>query len=147
MSGSDAEPRDAAWNRVSEQFARLGENLRQRFESDAPDAPTVEGARDTLQDAFRSVGDAAEKLANTVGSVIRDPQVKDEAKQAASSLVDALGLTFSQVSDTIRRRMERSESGAGEDAWDRPDTSTPPPTVEVVERVDVVEDPQPRPDV
>jgi len=130
MAGNDAEPRDAAWGRVSEQFATLGENLRRRFEADDPQTPPAEGSRESLQDAFRTLGDAAERLATTVGSVLRDPEVQTEAKQAASSLVDALGLTFSQVGGEIRRRVDRSDAGA-DDPWDEP-----APTVEVVEQLD-----------
>ena len=130
MAGTDAEPRDAAWNRVSEQFATLGENLRRRFESDDPPAAEEDGVRESLQDAIRTLGDAAERLATTVGSVIRDPEVQTEAKQAASSLVDALGMTFSQVGGEIRRRVDRSDAGGTDDAWDEP-----APTVEVVERL------------
>lgn len=132
MTGNDAEPRDAAWNRVSEQFATLGESLRRRFDSDDPQ-PTeaVEGSRESLQDAFRTLGDAAERLASTVGSVLRDSGVQTEAKQAASSLVDALGLTFSQVGDDIRRRVDRPGAGTADDAWDEP-----APTVEVVEELE-----------
>lgn len=130
MVGNDAEPRDAAWSRVSEQFATLGENLRRRFDSDDPETTTPEGGRESLQDAFRTLGDAAERLATTVGSVLRDPEVQTEAKQAASSLVDALGMTFSQVGGEIRRRVDRPDAG-GDDAWDEP-----APTVEVVEQLD-----------
>lgn len=131
MSGAehdrDAEPRDAAWNRVSEQFASLGESLRRRYdEEDEADRP--EGAVDSVTEALRTLGDAAERLAGTVGGAIRDPEVQANARSAASSLVDALGLTFSRITDEARRRMERPREGA-DDPWD----AEPPPTAEITD--------------
>jgi hypothetical protein len=118
VDARDAEPRDAAWNRVSENFATLGDSLRRRYEQDADDA--VEGSRDTVQDALRTLGDAVERLASTVSTAIRDPQVQADARQAASSLVDALGMTFSRMTGEVRERMDRSR-GADEDVWEAPE--------------------------
>ncbi len=126
MDGRDAEPRDAAWNRVSEQFATLGENLRRRYEEQEADE-TVEGTRDSLQEALRSLGDAAERLASTVSSAFRDPQIQADARQAASSLVDALGMTFSRMTGEMRERMDRSSRRSDDDLWDTP---PPPPEIE-----------------
>lgn len=129
MDGREAEPRDAAWNRVSEQFATLGDSLRRRYEDQDAEEEGVEGTRDTVSDALRTLGEAAERLAATVSTVIRDPQLQADARQAASSLVDALGMTFSKMTGDVRRRMDRS--GGGDDEWD-----TPPPQVEIVEPAD-----------
>lgn len=133
MDAKDAEPRDAAWNRVSEQFAALGERLRSRYEesplADEGSAQREGGVdRDSVQDALRTLGDAAERLAATVGGTVRDPEVQAEAKRAASSLVDALGITFSQVTEDIRRRRA---GRSGEDPWDDP--APQPPVVEEIE--------------
>lgn len=126
MDARDAEPRDAAWNRVSEQFATLGEALRRRYEDQETDEGP-EGSRETVQDALRTLGDAAERLASTVSTVIRDPDIQAEARQAASSLVDALGMTFSRMTGDVRRRMDRSD---GDDEWEEP------PRVEIVDPAD-----------
>jgi CRISPR/Cas system type I-B associated protein Csh2 (Cas7 group RAMP superfamily) len=124
MESKDAEPRDAAWDRVSEQFASLGDRLRQRYEASDVAAEEPAGA-ESVQDALRTLGDAAERLATTIGSAVRDPEVQADAKRAASSLMDALGITFSQVSEDIRRR--RAERTGGDDLWEEP-------TVEEIER-------------
>jgi hypothetical protein len=146
VESKDAEPRDAAWNQVSEQFATLGDRLRRRYEESdiAGEGLAGEGAqgqgpagRESVQDAMRTLGEAAERLAATVGGAFRDPEVQADAKRAASSLVDALGITFSQVGEDIRRRrVERSGDGpfggVGEDPWDEP--APQPPRVEEIER-------------
>jgi hypothetical protein len=146
MESRDAEPRDAAWSQVSEQFATLSDRLRRRYEESdvASDVAREGGAderaagRESVQDALRTLSDAAERLVATVGSAVRDAEVQADAKRAASSLVDALGLTFSQVGADIRRRRAGAAGDgpfgrAGEDPWD--DEAAPqPPKVEEIER-------------
>lgn len=116
MEARDAAPRDAAWDRVTEQFSALGERVRQRYEEQEGE---VAATGDSLQDALRTLGDAAERLATTVGDVIRDPGIQDEARRATSALVDAVGLTFSRLGQDLRRPRMGSD-----DAWDE---DTPPP--------------------
>lgn len=113
---------------MSEQFATLGESLRRRYEEEGETgSERPPGGPDSVQDALRTLNEAAERLASTVGGVIRDPDVQDKARTAASSLVDALGLTFSRVTDEARRRMERPREGA-DDPWD-----VEPPTAEITD--------------
>jgi hypothetical protein len=129
MDSRDTEPREAAWGRVSEQFASLGETLRRRYEEQdqEQEAPDRQRSQESVQDALRSIGDAADRLATSVGSVIRDPAVKQEARSAAAALVDALSMTFSRLGEDVRRRMDRPSDDTGDSAWD-----TPPPQVEIV---------------
>jgi len=42
-------------------------------------------------------------VASTIGDTLRDPEVKMEAKQAATSFVDALGATFGEVGEELRK--------------------------------------------
>lgn len=136
MDNRDAEPREAAWGRVSEQFASLGDQLRRRYdEREGEEGRT----RETVQEALRSLGDAAERLAATVSSAVRDPDIQAEARRAATSLIDALGMTFSRVTGDVRRRMDRS----GDDEWDTP---PPAPQVEIIETTDSTETADRRPE-
>lgn len=121
------DPRDAAWNRVSEQFASLGESLRRHYQDGKPAEETEETektakeARETLEEALRTLGDAADRLATAAGNALRDEQVQRDAKDAAVSLVDALGVTFSTLRGQVR---ERFEDRAGEEEWEQ---EPPPP--------------------
>jgi hypothetical protein len=129
------EPRDAAWNRVSERFASLGETLRRHYQQEEPGEEPEEETREKVEEALRTLGDAADRLATAAGNALRDPDVQREAKDAAVSLVDALGVTFSTLSGRMR---ERIEGQRGDDVWEqeqtppngsepRRGTRTPPP--------------------
>jgi hypothetical protein len=128
------EAREAAWNRVSEQFSSLADRVKQHYQSRPSEEPAAaqepaEGAVDNVRDALRTLGDAADRLASTVGDAVRDPDVKSDAKRAANSLVDAVGLTLSQLGGEIRNRTDRARGGRDEDPWDDE------PRVEVVDQV------------
>ncbi|MPZ87168.1 MAG: hypothetical protein GEU81_03645 [Nitriliruptorales bacterium] len=115
------DPRDAAWNRVSEQFASLGESLRRHYEDETPAGETTEKARETVEDALRALGDAADRLATAAGNALRDTKVQQDAKDAAVSLVDALGVTFSTLRGQAR---ERFDGHGAEEEWEQ---EPPPP--------------------
>jgi hypothetical protein len=124
------EAREAAWNRVTEQFSSLAERVRSHYQNRPAEEPGPSEANDSVRDAMRSLGDAADRLASTVGDAVRDPDVQSDAKRAANSLVDAIGLTLSQIGGEIRSRSERARGGAArdDDVWEEP-------RVEVVDQV------------
>lgn len=112
------EAREAAWNRVNEQFGALADRVKQHYQTQDEAAPTATEASDSVRDALRTLGDAADRLASTVGDAVRDPDVKSNARLAANSLVDAIGLTLSQIGGDLRARTDRRP--AADDAWDEP---------------------------
>jgi len=126
------EAREAAWKRVTEQFSSLADRVRQHYREQDPASPTPGEAGDSVRDALRTLGDAADRLATSVGDAVRDPEVRQTARTATNSLVDAVGLTLSQLAGDLRARTDRRPDS--EDAWDEP-------RVEVVDQT-----PDPRPE-
>jgi len=113
------EAREAAWNRVTEQFSALADRVKQHYQTHDQAAPTPAEAGDSVRDALRTLGDAADRLASTVGDAVRDPDVKSTARTAANSLVDAIGLTLSQLGGDLRARTDKRPA-AEDAAWEEP---------------------------
>lgn len=65
-----------------------------------------------VKDAFRTLGAAFERVMDAVGSAFRDPDVRDQTKQAASSLVSALGATFEELGEELKRATKRGDHEA-----------------------------------
>jgi hypothetical protein len=88
------------WDQVGERFSDLGRRLKERF-----DANTAFGAdeREQVNDALRQLGDALDAGFTTIGDTLRDPAMRDEMKNAGSSIADAIAATLRDVSDTIKR--------------------------------------------
>ena len=98
-----------AWNEVGDSFANLGRQLKQRF-----DAGTTPGT-DAVQDALKGLADAVDRVADSIGETVRDPEFRDGTQRAARSLTNALAATFDQVSDELRKTFHRrDEEGQGE---------------------------------
>ncbi len=90
---------DEAWEEVGSHFTRLGRRFRENYaarEGKGEVGPDV-------KDAFKGLVDAAERVASTIGDTVRDEDVRSEAKAAANSFVEALGTTFSEVGDELRK--------------------------------------------
>ena len=118
----------AAWDRVAEDFRALGRQVKQRYEeswSEKPEAPLrgsvvdKEGPEETAEPRAegppaadrRKVDDALQKLTETLdqafsalGDAVRDPQVGEQTRKAASSLSDALNATFAEASERFRKK-------------------------------------------
>ena len=76
-----AEDKDA-WAEVGQQFAALGRRLR---EGDVD--------REAVENALQSLGTAVDHVIEAVAAPLRDPKFKDDAREAAQSLRDAITST------------------------------------------------------
>jgi hypothetical protein len=119
----------AAWDRVGEDFKALGRQVKQRYEESRSDKPEPgaplqgtlvdkEGAEETAEPRAegqpadrRKVDDALQKLTESLdqafsalGDAVRDPQVGEQTRKAASSLSDALTATFAEASERFRKK-------------------------------------------
>jgi hypothetical protein len=119
MAGSSKE----AWDEVGERFATFGRALAARYKQleQERDATTEEDKR-KIEEAFSTITRQLDQAFTSVGDTIRDPSAKDDLKQAARSVGDALTVTFQEVTDEIRKRIGRGETP--ETPPERPDTST-----------------------
>ena len=89
---------EQAWSEVADRFGELGLKLKLHFEQaseplveDGSLRKALEGLRDSVDDAF-----------DAVGSAVKDPAVKDDARDVGRALREALSATFAEASDDLR---------------------------------------------
>ncbi len=99
---------DQAWQEVSEKFTALGRKFKQHYEDRGEGAEPTEGdvtagAPADVKRAMDNVGDSLERVFGSIGDSFQDDDVKEQARSAFSSLVDALGATFSEIGQEVRK--------------------------------------------
>jgi hypothetical protein len=99
------------WTEASDRWSDLGEGLRRRYRDlvgeDGPDEEAV-------RDAIRTLGEAAQSVVTSIGTAMKDPDVRAQVKDAAASLVSALGTTFDELGDELRRTFAEEQEAEAE---------------------------------
>jgi len=118
-----AESSKEAWDEVGERFAVFGRALAARYKQlEQERGATTEEDKRKLEEAIQTVTRTLDQAFTSLGDTIRDPRAKDGLKDAARSVGDALGVTFSEVSEEVRKRVRRSpEPPSRPDAGDEPE--------------------------
>lgn len=103
-----AESSKEAWDEVGERFAVFGRALAARYQQLEQErgATTAEDKR-KVEEALSTISRQLDQAFTSLGDTIRDPGAKDGLKQAARSVGDALAVTFSEVSEEVRKRVGR----------------------------------------
>jgi hypothetical protein len=104
----------ANWDQVGEDFKALGRQVRQHYEQtraeaattkeDAGDQAASPADRRKVDEALKKLTESLEQAFSALGDTVRDPQVGEQTKKAASSLSDALNVTFNEVSERFRKK-------------------------------------------
>ena len=103
----------AAWDRVGEDFKALGRQVKQHYDQrprpERPRAAEGQGQdqaadRRKVDDALQKLTEALDQAFSALGDAVRDPQVGEQSKKAASSLSDALTATFAEASERFRKK-------------------------------------------
>jgi hypothetical protein len=105
----------AAWDRVGEDFKALGRQVKQHYDQrprpadqQAAEASGQEGAppadQRKVDEALEKLRESLEQAFSALGDAVRDPQVGEQTRKAASSLSDALTATFAEASERFRKR-------------------------------------------
>lgn len=102
MTEHEHDPADP-WAEAGRRWASISDKLKDRYREMAGDEGPGE---DDIRSALETLGDAARTVADSVGSAMKDPDVREQVKDAAASFVTALGQTFSQLGDELRRARE-----------------------------------------
>ena len=89
-----------AWDDVAQQFRSLGKHLQERYRQQAPAGEGVN--REVMDDAVRKLTDAVEQAVDSVGSAVKDPAFRTQAKNAAQAIVDAIGTTVSEFGADLK---------------------------------------------
>ena len=85
---------------MTEQVGSLGRKLRDTYERTIGEAGPDQ---DDVKAALRTLGNAAEKLAQAVGAAARDAEVRTTMKNAATGFFEAVGAAFSDLGSDLRR--------------------------------------------
>ena len=121
-----------AWKQAGEQLSGLGLKLRLHYdEQRGTDADGEQvRAQDEVKEAVRKRGMAVQDAVDALGAAARDQAVKDDVREVGRSLKDALGVTFTEISDELGRAFDRGPKGqqdrAADSPYDSPEYGTPP---------------------
>jgi len=91
-----------SWQTVAGEFRSLGYAFRDHYRATKDQGDTAPSEQE-VRDALHTVTDALDTALTSVGNTIRDPEVQQSAKEAAKSLLDALGTSFAQVGEALDR--------------------------------------------
>jgi hypothetical protein len=104
-----------AWNEVGDGFAALGRMVKDRYragDEPAGDATPIDDD-DDREGAFREAVDrlvaAGRDLGDRAADVARDDDVKEQAKQAAANLNDAINVTVNLIGDQVTGFLNRKK--------------------------------------
>ena len=118
-----AESSKEAWDEVGERFATFGRALAARYKQlEQERGATTEEDKRKLEEAVQTVTRTLDQAFTSLGDTLRDPHAQKGLKDAARSVGDALGVTFSEVSGEVRKRIGRS--GGPDEPPERPNGSS-----------------------
>jgi hypothetical protein len=120
------DPMKNAWNDVADSFSKLGQTMKDRYrgageETDSfaePEGPaeTASGKDPTaaLREAFDQLLAAGREFGERTTGFVRDDAVRDQFKNVATSINDALEATLDQIGKEARGffKPSRREDGA-----------------------------------
>jgi hypothetical protein len=103
----------AAWDEVGGRFADLAGRLKEQF-----DARSAFGtsANEKIDDAVRTLARALDDTITAIGDTLRDPSTRDDVKQAASAVGNAIASSFTEIAEQIRHFTDRSAGDAADKA-------------------------------
>ncbi len=106
------ESADEEWSSTGEHIRNLGEAVKSHYDEPTEADPGPSG--DELKEAASQFGRAIGRLFGAIGDAARDPEVKEQAQKAGSSMLAALGKTFDQLGDEANEAFNKSKSKADE---------------------------------
>jgi hypothetical protein len=119
------DPMKDAWNDVADGFASLGRLMKERFAVEVDEAGQPEPTEDTaggeaLREAFERFVAAGRDVGQRAVDVLRDDDVKVQAKQAATALNDALSATVDLIGREVGGFFGRGDKPGEEKPTDDP---------------------------
>lgn len=98
-----------AWNEVGDKFGEWSRTLGEKYRKRGEELGATGGEdRKKLDDAIQTVTRQLDQAFNSLGETLRDPEAKQQLKEATKSLGDALSTTFSEVGEQIRSKLGSS---------------------------------------
>ena len=100
----------SAWNDAGERLTELGQKLKTHYEQQH--GTEGEQTREDLADAAKRLGGAVQDAFEAIGKAAKDKSVQADVKQVGQSVYDALGATFGQVSEELKRSFAQTKGEA-----------------------------------
>lgn len=122
------DPMKQAWSDVEQRVSALGQMVKEHYRGAGDgeqEADAIAGGRDAgpeLKAAFERLLAAVREVGERAADMARDDDVKAQARQAASSLNDALSATVNMIGEQVGALFKRSDKDGTEPAG-----STAPP--------------------
>jgi hypothetical protein len=125
-----SDPVKHAWSEVGDGFATLGRVMREHYQTASEQASEeVSNAQREAGNAFNQAIErllaAGREVGDRAADVVRDDDVKDQAKHLAASLNEAINATVDLIGEQVGGLFSRTK-GTAEDAVDTAET---PPAV------------------
>jgi hypothetical protein len=98
--------REDPWDTVTSEFSGLGQRLRDTYRSVADERGPTE---DEIRDAFATLAGAWNQVAESVGAALKDNEVREHLKAAASAFATAVGSTITELGSELRKEEEATE--------------------------------------
>jgi hypothetical protein len=87
------------WVAATSEFRDLGQRLRDTYRQVADERGPSENE---IRDAFATLAGAWGQVAESVGGALKDPEVRQHLKQAASAFASAIGTTITDLGSELR---------------------------------------------
>lgn len=95
------------WETASDEFSELRQQLKATYRKVAEDrGPSDE----EIKEAFATLAGAWDQVSESMSLALKDPKIREQLKDAASSFATALGTTLSEFGSELKRiRLEEDE--------------------------------------
>jgi hypothetical protein len=104
---------------VAERWSSVGDKLKDRYNEMVGDQGPSE---DQVKEALKTLGTAVQAVVESVGAAMRDPETRTQVKDAAAGFASAVGQTFSDLGEEIRKTPESApETPPEESGEERPE--------------------------
>lgn len=92
-----------AWTKVGLHFAAAGDKLKAHAKSVAEEAKAGNDEPDqaAVVDALNTLGKAVNQAVSSLGSAVKDPEIRDSFTAALNSMGEAMNTTFGDVGDKV----------------------------------------------
>jgi hypothetical protein len=102
-----------AWAQFGDAFGDIGRQFHQNYEHVTGAAGEgTEKSQQSIERAVKAIRKAIEGTAKTIGESLRDPKVKKETEEAGSALLRAVGVSLSELGETLQRDADRERQGS-----------------------------------
>lgn len=115
MDDSDVMSRSReAWSEFGDEFADIGRQFRENYEALSAAAERgTDKSRKSIERSVRAIRKAVAEMGNSLAETLRDDRVRNESEEAGAALLNAFGVTLSEIGTSLQREAEVSSEADG----------------------------------